>query len=204
MIERMFPLTKNKMMILKEIYEAGETHLLDISSKLGLHPYSVQKTLSAVYPLLEREKSGKTIVLKIDMKIRESGELLYLIEDYKVGSCGKKAKTIITNIQTFFSKNENILACCLFGSYAREAATEESDIDLLFIAKRGENEILRACRDISSVVGKKISPIILTEKEFFISLKSKEPTMETILKPSQRLLLIGKEYFLRNTRTEER
>ncbi len=200
MIDRLIPITRNKMSMLKEVYETGETHMLEISKKLGLHPYSVQKTLASLKQVMEMKPFGKTIILKINKENRELAELLYLIEDYRLGTAGKKTKSIIGNIQTFFSKNRDILTCCLFGSYAREAFTEESDIDLLFVIKRGENEILKACRDISSVLGKEINPIIMKEKEFFISLKSKEPTMETILKPSQRLLLIGKEYFLRNTR----
>lgn len=199
MIERVMPLTKNKMNILKEVYEAGETHMLEISKRLGLHPYSVQKTLSSLKPFMEIKPSGKTKILKINRENRELAELLHLIEDYKAGTAGKKTKSIIGNIQAFFSRNKDVLTCCLFGSYAREAFTGESDIDLLFVIRKGEDEILKACRDISSVLGKEINPIIMKENEFFAALETKEPAIETILKPSQRLVLIGKEYFLRNT-----
>ncbi len=199
MIEKLLPLTKNKMGILKEIYESGETHMLDISKKLGLHPYSVQKTLLSLKSVLEMKASGRTINIKIDRKSKELMELLYIIEDYKVGISGKKLKSIIVNIETFFSGNKNILSCCIFGSYARGAATEKSDIDLLFVATAGEDEIIKSCRDISSVLGREINPVIMKEKEFIVALKTKEPVIETLLVPSQRLLLIGKEYFLRKT-----
>ena len=33
--------------------------------------------------------------------------------------------------------------------------------------------------------------------EFEIALKEKEPTISSLLEPSQRLLVIGKEYFLK-------
>lgn len=199
MIERIMPITRNKMGILKEVYAAGETHMLEISKRLGLHPYSVQKTLASLKYVMEMKPSGKTKILKICRENGELAELLYLIEDYMVGAAGKKTKTVIGNIQAFFSKNKNILTCCLFGSYAREAFTEKSDVDLFFVIKKDEDEILKACRDISSVLGKEINPVIMREKEFFVALETKEPAIETILKPSQRLLLIGKEYFLRNT-----
>lgn len=199
MIEKLLPLTKNKMEILKEIYESGETHMLDISKKLGLHPYSIQKTLLSIKPALEMKSSGRTINIKIDGKSKELMELLYIIEDYKVGVSGKKLKSVILNVGTFFSGNKNILLCCIFGSYARGAATGESDIDLLFVATAGEDEILKSCRDISAVLGKEINPVIIKEKEFVVAIKTKEPAIETLLVPSQRLLLIGKEYFLRKT-----
>ncbi len=200
MIEKLLPLTKNKMKILKEIYESGETHMLDITKKLGLHPYSVQKTLLSLKPALEMKASGRTINIRIDRKSKELVELLYIIEDYKVGSSGKKLKSVIGNVETFFSGNKNILACCLFGSHTRGAAREDSDIDLLFVITGGEDEILKSCRDISSVLEKEINPIIMKEKEFIIALKTREPAIETMLVPSQRLLLIGKEYFLLHTK----
>lgn len=201
MIERLLPLTKNKLEILKAIYESGEIHMLEISKKLSLHPYSVQKTLLSLKPILEMRPSGRTVNLGIDKNLKEQMELLCIIEDYKIGSSGKKLKPLIANIETFFSKNKKILACCLFGSYARGAATEESDIDLLFVISSGDEEILKSCRDISAVVGKEINPVIMAEKEFILALKNKEPAIETMLVPAQRLILIGKEYFLRKTIT---
>ncbi|RLG13826.1 MAG: hypothetical protein DRN71_04150 [Candidatus Nanohalarchaeota archaeon] len=201
MIERILPLTKNRIEILRLIYDAGETHLLDISKNLGLHPYSVQKTLSFLKPVLEQKKHGKTIVLKINTKLREREELFFIIEDYKVGCSLPKVKTVVNNVQMFFSGDKNILACCLFGSYARGGINPESDVDLLFVVSKskGEDEILKGCRDISGVIGCEINPVIMSEKEFFSALKERKPMIETILKPSQRLILIGKEYFLRNT-----
>ena len=199
MIGRLLPLTKNKLEILREIYESGEIHMLAIAKKLSLHPFSVQKTLLSLKPVLEMNASGRTINIRIDKKLRELMELLYIIEDYKTGSSDKKLKSIVGNILTFFSGNKSILSCCLFGSYARGAATEKSDIDLLFVITGGGDEILKSCRDISAVVGKEINPIIMKEKEFIVALKAREPVIETMFVPSQRLLLIGKEFFLRKT-----
>jgi len=194
MIEQMIPLTKNKIEILRQIYIEGQTHLLDIAKKLRLHPYSVQKTLQALEPFLEKKKHGKTITLSI----RPIEELLYIIEDYRVGSCNKKIKPLIKNIQMFFSGNKNIMTCCLFGSYARDASTEESDVDLLFVVRAEDDSILHQCRDISGLLGKEINPLIMKEKEFFSALINREPAIESIIVPSQRLILVGKEYFLRH------
>ena len=50
------------------------------------------------------------------------------------------------------------------------------------------------------MLGREISPLVLKEKEFFAALRAKEPAIEALLKPSQRIILMGKEYFLRNAR----
>lgn len=198
MIEKLLPLTENKLKILKIIYEAGETHLLDISRNLSIHPFSIQKTLISL-KFIEKRKSGKTIVLSIDKKSKDAMDLLYIIEDYKAGSAGRKTAQIINSIQTIFSGNRDILTCVLFGSYAREAATSGSDVDLFFVVTGGEKEILKSCRDVSAVIGIEINPIILKENEFFSALRTKEPTLLSMLVPSQRLILLGKEYFLKNS-----
>ena len=39
----------------------------------------------------------------------------------------------------------------------------------------------------------------MNEKELAAALKTKEPAVISILEPSQRLIIVGKEYFLRKT-----
>jgi hypothetical protein len=47
-------------------------------------------------------------------------------------------------------------------------------------------------------LGKEINPLILNESGFKEALRVKEPAMASILEPSQRLVVIGKEYFLKS------
>ena len=49
----------------------------------------------------------------------------------------------INAVLNVFSGDKNILSCCLFGSFARGAATKESDMDLLFAVK-AHDEIIEA------------------------------------------------------------
>lgn len=199
MINGLAPLTKNKLEILKFIYERKETHLLDIAKNLGTHPFSAQKTLKSLKSVLEEKKTGRTIVLKIDRNIKDYFELIYFIEDYKLRNGGRILKLLIKNLKEFFSKDKNILACILFGSFARGSFNEESDIDLLFVVKSKAKEIAEKCSNLSTLLDREINPIVMNEREFGIALQTKEPTIVSLLEPSQRLLIIGKEYFLRNT-----
>lgn len=195
MIKELIPLTKNKMEILKTIYDNQENHLLNISKKLKLHPYSVQKTLAKLKFVLKEKKAGRTIILSIDKTTTKYSELVKIIEDYKLSTENKTINSIIHYLTKLFS-DKNILTCVLFGSYARLSFTKDSDIDVLLIVKRKTNEIQKKISQLSTILGKEVNPLILSEKEFISSINKKEPAMMSLKKPSQRLIINGADYFL--------
>lgn len=199
MIKTLIPLTKNKMEILRAIYEKKETHLLELSNQLKLHPFSVQKTLIKLKYILKEKKAGRTVILSINKELIEYLQLCCLIEDYKLGTNDTTLRLLIKNLQEFFLEDNNILSCIIFGSFARGTHERESDIDILIIVKSKFREIYTKCSHISSILNRKINPMLMNEKEFTTAIKSGEPAMVSILEPSQRLIAIGKEYFLRKT-----
>ncbi len=198
MIRELLPLTENKLKILRFIYEKKETHLQEIAKNLKIHPYSLQKTLKSIKSVLEERKAGRTILLSLDKKMPDYFDLLLVIEDYKLKTENKDLKLLIKNLQDFFSQNKDILTCLIFGSYARETITEASDIDLLFILRKKEEEISKKCSQLSTLLSKEINPLIFNESEFKKALKIKEPAIASILEPSQRLIVMGKGYFLKH------
>lgn len=197
MINQLLPLTVNKLEILKSIYESKETHLSELAKKLKIHPFSAQKTLKSIKNMLNEKKAGRTIILSINTNLREYFELCCIIEDYKSETKDRTLKLLIKNIQEFFSKDKNILSCVIFGSFARDAYGKKSDIDLLFILKTKQDDITKKISQIASILNREINPLIMNEKEFDTALKTKEPTIVSILEPSQRMIVIGKEYFLK-------
>jgi predicted nucleotidyltransferase len=60
--------------------------------------------------------------------------------------------------------NENIFSIILFGSYAREDENKNSDIDLLIITDKKENN--KKIEQNLKKIDTKISPIIFTKEEF--------------------------------------
>src|SRR3989344_4191555 len=203
MIEQLLPLTKKRIDILKHLYENQPTHLRKISAELDIHPYLVKKhidTLTAKQ-IVAQQPAGKTILLTINILLDGIENLLYVIEDYKQKSENKTLKNIIKSLQQQFGKNNQISSCVVFGSYARGAATKESDVDVLFIVKTTDIEIalIKKASQLSTLMNLKFSPIIMTENEFKTVLETKEPTTLTLLKPSQRIIIFGIEYFVRNT-----
>lgn len=193
MIQKLLPLTENKLKILRFIYEKKETHLLDIAKNLNIHPYSLQKTIKSLKQVLEERKAGKTILLTLDKNAAGYHDLTLIIEDYKLKTENKILKVLINKIQ---EQPENVLCCILFGSYARNTFNEKSDIDLLFVVKK-KNEVSKRISRLSVLLNKEINPLIFTEKEFKKAIKIREPTIATILEPAQRIIIIGKEWFLK-------
>ncbi|MEK6907123.1 MAG: nucleotidyltransferase domain-containing protein [Nanoarchaeota archaeon] len=191
MIKNLLPLTEQKLKILKYIYEEKEIHMLNISKNLKIHPYSLSKTLKSLNLFLVKNKRGKTISLSLNKNLNDYLELLYILEDYKLETDNNILRLLIKNLKIFFP---DVLSCVIFGSYARLG--KGNDVDLLFIIKKQEN-ILESCNKLSTLLNKEINPIIMKEMEFEIALKEKEPTISSLLEPSQRLLVIGKEYFLK-------
>lgn len=195
------PVTENKLKILKFIYENEDAYLLTISRELKIHPFSLKRTIDNLIKnkILEPKKIGKTIRLGINPTFRDYGGLLYEIEKYKAETKNKALKRIIKNIRLHFADDKDILSCVLFGSYARGAQTKESDVDLLFLTRnrRAKNNIVKKCSELSSALNVDITPVILTEKEFLISVEEKDPAMISLLKPIQRLIVFGVENFLK-------
>ena len=195
MIEKLIPLTKNKMEILKMIYEKQEIHLSHISKQLKLYPFSVQKTLSKIKPFLKEKKAGKTILFSLDKTQARYLRLIELIEDYRLTTKNEIVNSVIKHLTNLFS-DEHILVCCLFGSYARMNFTEESDIDILLVVKEKNAELKKKVSQISSILGREVNPLILSEKEFEKLVKNKEASIMTLKEPSQRLIIKGVKYFL--------
>ena len=197
MIRKLLPLTENKLRILRFIYEKKETYLQEIAKNLKIHPYSTQKTLKSIKAVLEERKAGKTILLSLDKKMPDYLDLLLTIEDYKLKTENKDLRLLIKNLQDFLSQDKNILSCLVFGSYAREAIRESSDIDLLFIVRKKEEEISKKCSQLSTLLSKEVNYLAFNENEFKKALKIKEPAIASILEPSQRLIILGKGYSLK-------
>ncbi|MEK6834886.1 MAG: nucleotidyltransferase domain-containing protein [Nanoarchaeota archaeon] len=191
MIKNLLPLTEQKLKILRYIYEEKEIHMLNISKGLKIHPYSLSKTLKSLKSFLVENKRGKTISLSLNKNLNGYLELLYILEDYKLETENNILRLLIKNLKIFFP---DVLSCVIFGSYARLG--KGNDIDLLFVIKKQEN-ILESCNKLSTLINKEINPVIMKEMEFEIALKEKEPTISSILEPSQRLLVVGREYFLK-------
>lgn len=204
MIEKLLPLSQKKLDFLKNVYENQPTHLRKIASENSIHPYQLKKIIDELVnaKIVEQMKAGRTHLLSFDPSFNELCQIFYVIEDYKQKTDSKVLSLIFKEVKAHFSGNKSILACALFGSYARGGQKSKSDVDLLFIVKDKavETEITKRLSQLRVLLRLEFNPILMDEKEFEIALETRDPAMVTLLKPTQRIVIFGIEYFLRSTK----
>ena len=85
----------------------------------------------------------------------------------KLGAVARSASAVIAD-----KERERVSRILLYGSVARREATEDSDIDLLILAKSGveKDDLLRAVVDVTSPVSiateTMITPLVMSGSEF--------------------------------------
>lgn len=201
MIEELMPITENKLKILKHIYEHEDSYLLSAAKELGIHPFSLKRTIDNLVNkgVLATKPIGKTIILSLNTTFHDYTDLLCEIEKYKLKTENRMLKKLYRHVQLAFSKDERILTCVLFGSWARDAQTTESDVDIFFIVatEKAKHDIIKKCIELSLALGVDIAPIVFDKKSFRTALETKEPAMLSMLKPAQRTIIFGIEAFLK-------
>ena len=108
--------------------------------------------------------------------------VLMLLEKYHLEKVVERAKVLQTIINFLINNKELIdssYKIYLFGSYVSGNYTEKSDIDILFV-NENRKLIVKTCREISSLVGKNLNPLIYTRKKFKSELQKKEPLLDSI------------------------
>ncbi len=164
---------------------------------LGLTISQISKLLKIGYVpaynhINEMEKENIIKVLKIgnakQCKINlENVKTKHLLQELDIKrkdelyNKNPKLKTIIESLISKITERyaSEILSIVLFGSYAKETATKQSDIDLLFIInnlkdKNIREEIERECASYQHSHNIKISPLITNIEELKKMLNSKE------------------------------
>lgn len=158
--------TKLKLIELLERYNQG-IHLREISRNLktGLPNVIRYINLFEKEGVITKRKDANTI--KISLKFGDK-TLAYLkqVNTEKFLHLPKKIQFAITD---FLNELENTpLVAIIFGSYAKNNYTSESDIDLLLIYQKVENEksIENLSKKISMKNNVKLSPVYIDYKSF--------------------------------------
>jgi predicted nucleotidyltransferase/DNA-binding transcriptional ArsR family regulator len=192
---KILPLSRRRLDVLFEIYAEGEDYLRNISKKLKMNPSLAFNILNKLYntKFLVKRKIGKEVLYSLD-KNRDYKILIKLLEEYRIEKVVERAKVLQTIINFLISNKELIdssYKIYLFGSYVSGNYTEKSDIDILFV-NENRKLIVKTCREISSLVGKNLNPLIYTRKKFKSELQKKEPLLDSIVnKIKNRAIIKG-------------
>ena len=99
-----------------------------------------------------------------------------------------------------FNKNKNkIDLMLLFGSHARGEATLDSDIDILFILKKGVDE--KKVKNKIKKIDKRVQPLILSMDNFMSNVKNNTPLTQNLKKDG--ILIFASEELNKDKKTIE-
>jgi len=115
--------------------------------------------------LILKEKIGHSFLCKLNTGNDKTKVLISLNEVNKKQKFLNKNKELKLITDEILSEiKNNVISAAIFGSYAKNTQTKESDIDLFILAKKSF-DTLALVKNIHAKYGREISPIIITEEQ---------------------------------------
>ncbi|MDD2678615.1 MAG: nucleotidyltransferase domain-containing protein [Candidatus Nanoarchaeia archaeon] len=147
----------------------GKMMSMNELSKIAKMPYATfHRTAKKMNDLIIIEEIGKSKILKINEKNPIIVPYLEVSSEKEKKEFLEK-KPIIKKIALELETEEAVL---LFGSYAKGAEKESSDIDLMIINETGKKTANFSKYEI--LFKKKINPLFIAQKEFIQMINEKE------------------------------
>jgi|GEM_PF-1934752 len=171
-----FPITKSKYKVLKEIYENPGINISELVKKARASPKVIYKHINELKnsEVIREVEIGKNLMRKIYPNIKsENGKLIFsLIEAQKREEFFAKYRNLRGPfLQLLQNLPKNVACILVFGSYARFSAEKGSDLDLLFINLDKKTEKIENVLEEAFVTFGGVSPRTITIEEF---IKSKD------------------------------
>lgn len=187
MIEDILPGNKTRLKILQAIYENPGINVTNLIKKTKVSPNFVLKYINklSAYKIISEDKSmGKKKVHIRNLRANFNNETARMI--YAFVEINKKILFLerYRELKSYILQMQDVLEgyggfILVYGSFARFAASEDSDLDIL-IAGKLEREKINRIREVFVTFGKEVSLKIDTIKSF---IKNKDkPLYQNILK----------------------
>lgn len=142
--------------------------------------------------LILKEKIGHSFLCKLNTENDKTRALISLNEVNKKQEFLNKNKELKLITDEILRKIKNkVTSAAIFGSYAKNTQTRESDIDLFILTKNMFDTTILV-KNIHAKYGKEISPIVITEKQ--LTNQKNKPIIKEILK--YHIILVGFENFI--------
>ena len=147
----------------------GKVFTMHELSKLTKIPYATfHRMIKQLTYVLIIETVGKSKTIQLNLRNQITKSYLIIASDEEKREFLRK-QPIIKKIANEIITNDAVI---LFGSYAKNSYTENSDIDLLIINKDGKKTISFSKYELLYKI--KINQIFIKKKEFKLMLKSKD------------------------------
>jgi predicted nucleotidyltransferase len=144
--------------------------------------------------LILKEKIGHSLLCKLNLGNDKTKALMLLNEVNKKQELLEKNRELKLIADELKGIKADSVA--IFGSYAKNLQTKESDIDVLVVSEK--QDLTTLTRNIHAKYGKEISPLILTKKE--LEHQKDKPIIREIIK--NHVILAGFENFINVLKNE--
>lgn len=195
MLERLFT-SKTRVKLLSEILlnSDREYHIRELSRIIDISPIYVQKELKSLQSLglLTSRKQGNMVLYTLDKRSTISDDLKRIF---------LKTEVVGTEILKSLDKVK-IQYALIYGSFAKGVETTKSDIDLLVIGDLDEDVLLKSVSKAEGKVGREISYVLWTPKEFAQKARQRIPLLLEILKTDVVMIIGDQREFKRFVKKE--
>ncbi len=159
----------------------------------GTYSYVNRVVLQLIEEKIILKKTvGHAFLCSLNKASEKTKALLLLAEINKKEEYFVKHKSLQLLFQDFMKElPKTVVSIVLFGSYAKETFTKESDIDLLVITTAKE-DLAPVLRKMQKLHGKQLSPLLFTIEEF--QQRKNETAVREIIK--NHIIIQGTEQFL--------
>ena len=184
---------ETKLKMLKEIYVKNGSYARELCRNLNLGMPSVKNSLNQLKEMLTARRGGRNINYTVNYSNKGVIPYLYLVEYSRIEELPKKAQYALFDYMKSL-KNKPILTI-IFGSYARNEYSRNSDLDLLLVFNKVTKEAEEKARVVSSKYGLTLAPVYLQygafSKEFF---NQKKKFFQDLKK--EKIILNGIEWWV--------
>ncbi|MBU1205112.1 MAG: nucleotidyltransferase domain-containing protein [Nanoarchaeota archaeon] len=195
---------KNIMEVLKAFFPEinKELSIKEVSAKIKL---SYQPTYTYLKELAEKDifnhkRAGNVHLYSLNLKnpvvIKQIENIEFETKEKLVRNLDNKIQKILEELLTQIQEMP-VLLCLLFGSTARKTRVKISDIDLFLVVSEAvySEKIKRICNTFNMKYNVKLSPIVVSLKEFKGMLIERNDFTNNLLK--EKIVLFGLEFYYR-------
>ncbi len=158
-----------------------ERTIRKISQELGKNYRNTYDSLQDLIKqkVVKKKRIGRSDVCSLDLKQKDTVNAIVSAEELRKVEIEIKypvIKRLIAELVEKFKKYTAFFCLVVFGSYASGTARTNSDLDILIILPNlnQKNNLIKEINALQITTTKKISSIIIEEKEFEEMLRSKE------------------------------
>lgn len=185
-IEWLFPRVRREVLVLLLTNPQDRWHLRDIQRKTGCSVNTVRRELAGLVEteLILQFKDGNRIYYQANTQNPVFCDL--------AGLCRKTAGAVNLLRQAIAPLSGKIRAVFIYGSYAKNTAGTQSDIDLMVVGSCDFADVVRVIHPVQEQLSREINPSVYTVEEFRQKMFAGQHFISTVMN-EPKLFILGDE-----------